>query len=730
MTIQRFTAASFSNPPAAFRPLQIVHGFDGMLTNPAKLEGEEGIAARLDKLRSLGIGGVVANVGFKDYLQSPRQWEIYRAGLRAAAARDMVLWWYDEKGYPSGTAGGIVTRSHPEYAALGLACYRVPVRARHSVDFMLPVSCRAFVWAGAIRGDLAKACRERIVDLTPHVDRSGTLRWEAPAGKWTILYLAERVMYEGTHAAGNVCEFKHYANLMDRRAVAEFIRVTHEQYVRQTPPDLWKRMRAVFTDEPSFMTYYHGHLPDRFEGKVPVVDAPLFIDRPPAVPWLGTFLAEFRKRKGYDLRPFLYGLFCSHSEEAAYARQDYYEIAARLYADAFYGQIAAWCRKHGIAFSGHVLAEECLDGHVTSHGSLFEVVRKMDLPGIDMLDSDPGTIMSSFRFMAAKQVASVAHLTGAKEVHCECSDWVQRNGNIGATLAQRRGQGNVLYALGINQVTAYWSWDDIGDEGYRAYNDYMARLALLLRGGRHVCDVAVVYPIRAAWATYVPGSPIEAAKIDDGRLYAAAWRLANEGYAQPVRDLLQNQIDLDVVDEQAIVEGSIDSGALCVADERYRVVVLCAADTLGAAAGEKLTAFARAGGTVIFLDAPPKRAESPAATRRLRRAVARIFASGHGRRVPRAKVVAAVRKAAVGDFVLGSPDPDILYTHRHVDGRHVYFVVNDAPEPRCIRPQLGVPGEFALYRPLTGVIEPPGPVGEIRLEGLEGVFLVGGRSGS
>jgi hypothetical protein len=98
--------------------------------------------------------------------------------------------------------------------------------------------------------------------------------------------------------------------------------------------------------------------------------------------------------------------------------------------------------------------------------------------------------------------------------------------------------------------------------------------------------------------------------------------------------------------------------------------------------------------------------------------------------VPRAKVVAAVRKAAVGDFVLGSPDPDILYTHRHVDGRHVYFVVNDAPEPRCIRPRLGVAGKFALYRPLSGTIEPPGPVGEIRLDGLEGVFLVGGRSGS
>jgi hypothetical protein len=254
----------------------------------------------------------------------------------------------------------------------------------------------------------------------------------------------------------------------------------------------------------------------------------------------------------------------------------------------------------------------------------------------------------------------------------------------------------------------------------------MARLALLLRGGRHVCDVAVVYPIRAAWNSYVPGSPVEAERIDDGRLYSKTWRLADEGYTRPVRELLQNQIDLDVVDEQAIIEGSIESGALCVADERYRVIVLPAADTLGAAAGEKLAAFARAGGIVLFLDAPPTRAESPAATRRLRRARERILASGHGRRVPRAKVVAAVRTAGVGDFELGSPDPDILYTHRHQDSRHVYFVVNNASKPRRIRLRLGVPGAYALYRPLTGTVEPAAPVGEIRLDGLEGVFLVGG----
>ena len=115
-----FDREHFANPANEFRPLQIVHGFDAYLTDPEHLAGEEGIDRRLDKLQSMGLGGVVANVGFRDYLVSPRQWDIFRYGMRKASERGLELWWYDEKGYPSGTAGGQVLEGHPEWEPQGL----------------------------------------------------------------------------------------------------------------------------------------------------------------------------------------------------------------------------------------------------------------------------------------------------------------------------------------------------------------------------------------------------------------------------------------------------------------------------------------------------------------------------------------------------------------------------------------------------------------------------------
>jgi hypothetical protein len=718
MKSSRFTPSAFADPPKEFRPLQIVHGFDGMLHDQPNLAGEAGIDTRLDKLLSLGIGGVVANVGFRDYLESPRQWEIYRYGLQAAAAREMALWWYDEKGYPSGTAGGIVTRSHPEFASLGLACYHIRANGPDEVVFARPASCRAIVWAGAIDGDLREACRDRFIDLCGCVEAGGTLRWTPPAGHWTVLVLAERVNPATMIPSGTGEELRHYVNLLDPHVAAEFIRVTHEAYFRETPPDLWKRIQAVFTDEPTLHSEY---------GAPTLAEPKDGHDHPPFVPWLGTFLESFSDIKGYELKPFLFALFCSETEEGCYVRQDFYEVMTRLYVDAYYGQIAAWCREHGIASSGHVLNEEWLGTHVGNHGSLFAAIRRLDLPGIDMLDGDPVRMLNSLGFLTPKQVSSVAHLIGADEVHAECSDWVQQTTQKRAVSPRERiGQGNLLYVMGVNQITSYWGWNDKSEASYRVYNDYMGRLALLLRGGRHICDVALVYPIRAAWATYVPHSPLASANVDGPSFYERLDRLGGTGYAQPVRDLIQSQIDLDIVDEQAMLEASISDGTLAVAQERYRIVVVPRADTLGAATAEKLTAFGQAGGTVIFIDEPPVRGESAAGTARLTHAIASLLASGRGRTVALDRIPQAVREAGADDFSLASPDPDILFTHRQVDGRDLYFVINATGEEKQICPRLRVPGPYDLYRPMTGAIAPSPAGAQIHFDGFEGVFLIGG----
>ena len=718
-----FDPKLFANPPNEFRPLQIVHGLDRFMTDPERLVGEEGIDHHLERLLSMGIGGIVANVGFRDYLVSPRQWEILRYGLKKADELGLVLWWYDEKGYPSGTAGGIVTRAHPDYTALGLACYMQEVEGPAEMRFDLPVSCRKFVWAGAVPNK-DSATRADVQDLSALADGWGTIHWSAPVGKWTLLYVAERVMYEGTHASANVCELKHYVNLLKSEAVKEFLRVTHEQYFREIPSELWCKIRAVFTDEPSFMTTYVGELPERFRGKIPVIDVPLFQDRPPAVPWSENLFEQFQELKGYDLRPYLYALYISTSDEACLVRQDYYDVITRLYADAFYVQVLKWCQAHGIASSGHVMAEENLVSHVGFHGSLFSVIRQMDLPGIDMLNSDPQGMLNGESFMAAKQISSVAHLTGARQVHSESSDWVQGNQGRHATLEERRGQGNLLYVLGINQTTSYFGWHEIGEEGCRAYHAYMGRLAMLLTGGVHICDVAVLYPVRSAWAHYLPSDkPLrwgdESGQKTEGLRYVA------RGYTDLVRFLLRHQVDLDIIDEEAIVSGRLSNGALCVAEEKYRAIVLPPLYALGLETLRALARFAQAGGILVSTGPLPVLADSAAGTGELRQELNKLFGpNGPAGIVPLEELPATLYDRLGADLLLDSPNADILYTHRRLEGHDLYFVINNSPRKTTIRPTLRVPGPYTLYRPLNGRVESADRNLTLEMAGYEGVFVV------
>ena len=718
---------SFRNPSKRYRPLQIVHGFDRSLDDPKQLTGLAGIDRFLDKLVAMGTGGIVASVGFADYLVSPRQWEIYRYGLEQAAKRDLVLWWYDEKGYPSGTAGGMVTRAHPELVALGLACYTLEVDGPGEISFGLPPSCRRLVWAGAV-ADSIQGAPDNALDLSDHIDKWSTLWWAAPAGRWKVVYLAERVMYEGTHSVYNVCEEKHYINLLKVGAAKAFLRLTHERYHRETPAALWDKTVAVFTDEPSLMTpYTPANHPERYQGKIPVVDAPIFSDRPPAVPWSDDVLRKFEDMKGYDLRPHLFQLFLSEAEEAWYVRQDYYDVITQMNTGAFYGQVRRWCAQHKIAFSGHVLAEEDLLRHVGFHGSLFSVVRQMDLPGIDMLNADPQDMLAGNAFMTAKQVSSVGHLTGAHQIHSETSDWEQVNAGRPASWAERIGQANLLYVLGINLITSYYQWQDIGEEGWRQYNDYVGRLGLLLTGGRHICDVAVLYPVRTAWAHVVPASEPPASWYGPLPSLSPWARRVSEGYNDLVRFLLRQQIDVDIIDEEAIIGGESRDGALHIADEAYRVILLPPLHALALGTAQALTAFCQVGGTLISVGPVPEIAESSARTTALCREMASLFGQGGpGKVVPTEQLVAHLRGAIGADLSLEDANEAILYTHRNLEGGDVYFIINNAPAVAEIRPKLRAPGPCRVYRPLDGAIHSVAERLQLTLAGYEGLFIVCG----
>ncbi len=98
----------------------------------------------------------------------------------------------------------------------------------------------------------------------------------------------------------------------------------------------------------------------------------------------------------------------------------------------------------------------------------------MDLPGLDMLNADPHAMLHEECLHRCilhgdRQASSAAHLAGKTRVHSESSDWVQRNSGSHASLESRIGQIDLQYALGINVITSYYSWEEIGEAGWKQF---------------------------------------------------------------------------------------------------------------------------------------------------------------------------------------------------------------------------------------------------------------------
>ena len=102
--------ADFATPPREFRPLQIVHGQD--LTDIKTVEYYRD---------QCGLGGLVVNVGGAGYVREQANWDRFVAGLKNVKEAGMRAWIYDEDGYPSLSAGGVVMEGRPELCSQELA---------------------------------------------------------------------------------------------------------------------------------------------------------------------------------------------------------------------------------------------------------------------------------------------------------------------------------------------------------------------------------------------------------------------------------------------------------------------------------------------------------------------------------------------------------------------------------------------------------------------------------
>ena len=723
---------TFASPPMQYRPLQIVHDM-GLRADLGLEECQRRIRERLGRLKQLGFGGIVANVSHQDYLTDETNFQIFGEVLNEAERAEFGVWLYDEKGYPSGSAGGLTLNGHPEYEATGLVGIFEEVANGGHAEIHLPEGHRSAVYARAYPLVRANNSPDSVmivhsIDLSRKLDDAGTLRWTAPKGDWLVGYFATKPLYEGTHAVYNYCAARRYLNLIDHAGVARFIEVTYKQYVQHFPEHTGKTLCASFTDEPSFIPTYMPELPvevtieDEFDE-----DFPLY----PTHTWSEGLFDEFQKRRGYDLKPMLVYLFRDQNDRAKQVRCDFHQTLSELYTEAFFGQISDFCKQNGIAFSGHLLWEESLIHHAMLEGNYFLHLKHMDIPGIDILTTNPSAIVGGRGFLTAKLISSIAHLHGKRHTMSETSGFGERMAGKEITLNMMTGTANVLYVLGIDIITSYYGDTELEPAEYRAYGDCVARLGTMLDGGKHIAPVAIYYPIESPWAEYLPSE-----KVVHEIPHSDAARHIDATFADSCRALMTNQLDFDIIDAEGIESAKIknggESGLIATSYEEFPVLVIPPTEIIDLSLLRKLEEFANNNVLLIIHQPHAKIGRTDEETPQVQEISARLLQQDNVVSVASTtEMIEKIRKTVEPDFSLAEPNPNILYQHRrHSDG-DVYFIVNAAPEATNISANLATSGKVELWDAMSGEIKTLPSESEngktrvnISLEGYEGVFII------
>lgn len=549
----------FRNPDRRYAVYQIIHGGAADLS-------------RVDFYDKRWFAGIVGNVQYNmDFPNDESAWRKTETGMREYIARGMHTWIYDENGYPSGTAGGYVTEHHPEHIARGLYCY----------DYWRQIGGPS-VYRADVPGDklwkgvLIPKDGGDPIDVTGDLNENNVLYIHVPAGQYYLFMMSIRRLFDGTHATESYSEPRNYISLSDKKAAELFVDCTHENYRRILGDEFGNGVLAMFTDEPSLISWN--------------IRTGVF----PILPWLDSYPADFEAKYGYSFWLACVAVVTGRGNNTVARRCDFWEFIADTVADGYFGTIEEWCHRNNLKSSGHMLEEERLQAHVYNYGSFYRSMSRFDWPGIDQLNTETGPLMNDKSIPIARFVASFADINGEHEVFTEFSDHCVRERGETAGADCYYGSVNWHLAMGVNNFTSYYSWNGLSESEINEFNHYTARSGYLLRQGCRDSRVAVFYPEAAMWESYTPSTAARA--VDQSPKTIALER----AFTSASWELLHHQIDFDYIDCRLLLGAEIKDGALCYRDRRYSAIVLPCARVIEEAAAKRLAELSENGITVLF----------------------------------------------------------------------------------------------------------------------------------
>lgn len=337
------------------------------------------------------------------------------------------------------------------------------------------------------------------------------------------------------------------------------------------------------------------------------------------------------------------------------------------------------------------------------NGEPFGCYRRFDIPGIDMITSDPEKILAKDYFMVAKIAGSAARLHGRRRVMCEISDFFGIMDQHHASIEQMQCTAGLLFAGGVTDLCSYYTLSfkpeaelkpgEFPPREYRRYTAHVTRLNAWFTRATITNRVAVLYPIRSLQARYTP-SPRSMYEPHP----SADVRSLDGGFTDLCRSLLQHQVDYDVVDEASLARARVTGRSLVIGSRRYEALVIPPADTVRRATLRAVGRFAAAGGAVQFA------AEGPGQDAQVQRAWTKICRARTFAAAGAQPGDIAARLQAMGHAHCElTPPSSALVAVRLTSGRATAFLlVNTSGRPYAGRCRLAGRGRATLHDPATG----------------------------
>lgn len=672
--------AEFTNPPAAYRALPMEGA--RAITSPVE---------RVEKLTQGRWGGLHGSVLGGPYLQNAAGWDTFRATLEALREKGQVAWIYDEQFYPSGRAGGLTLKDHPEFEAQGLFYASCVVtgavdKGAQAVRWQLPEGVPFYVAAIPLDNHF-HATAATPLDLTAQAT-NGWLTGTLPPDplNWRLAAFVQNRLYEGTHAP--ITTKQPYFNILDPAAVRRFIDVTYEAYFRECGDHFGSTVQAIFNDEMSLMSGYLGEKETSYPS--------------PAVAWYHGLPELYRTQSGKDIRECLPALFEDDMPDTVRKRSAFYTLLSEQIASACFKQLSAWCKEHRVASVAHLLWEESLIYHANFYGSAFPSYREIDWPGIDVLGCSYGQASGSHTAggpTTPKLASSAAHLYDKQRVMSESFCFVKRPTSVEELTAHYAWQA----VLGVNALTTISAQDAYDDAELGRFNDAVGRMNLLLTQGRFTADVAILYPCASLWAGFKPtdrhvhfleDNP-EAKAVDD------AWREASI-------QTLASPRDFDYLDEEVLGKAEIAGGKIVFGKNSYSVIILPGVTTLSLESVDRLSRFAAAGGTVIaYRGDLRQRSDASDLGVWQTRAEALKNSASFKKVSDEAGLRATLSHAGTADLMVAPATSDLYYQRRVLEDGSLYFLVNNHATQE-VSAELGfrAAGKAERWDPVAGTRTP------------------------